>query len=181
LAANLSKAEAEAQRLREWQDVSKRMADDKQQEVAKELQASKSQAAEQQAAAAGERKTCLPEAAGALTRPRRRLPQKGPLLTLPAATWLPPRCTFSALSAGCFCAAGELSALQERLAARDSQLKSLQQETSLLQMHLREAQRVQGAAAEAQAAANTALDRQDAELRVLQQQLKDAKVRPCVC
>lgn len=74
------------------------------------------------------------------------------------------------------CTAGEVSALQERLAARDAQLTSQQQELSLLQLHVREAQRAQGAAAEAQAAANSALDQQEAELAVLQQQLKEAQV-----
>ena len=55
LGVAVSKAEAEVCRLKEWQDVSKRMADDKVQEAAQELQTCKAQAAERQAAARGER------------------------------------------------------------------------------------------------------------------------------
>ena len=77
----------------------------------------------------------------------------------------------------CGCHAGEISTLQERLTARDSQLASLQQELSLLQLHVREAQRAQGAAAEAQAAASKTLDQQEAELLALRQELKNAQVR----
>lgn len=73
-------------------------------------------------------------------------------------------------------AAGEVSGLQERLTSRDAQLASLQQEVSLLQLHVRELQRAQGAAAEAQAAASKALDQQDGELTLLRQQLKEAQV-----
>lgn len=54
LAATLSKAEAEVSRLKEWQDVFKRMADDKAQEAVQELNACKAHAAERQAAARGE-------------------------------------------------------------------------------------------------------------------------------
>jgi chromosome segregation ATPase len=71
---------------------------------------------------------------------------------------------------------GEVSALQERLTARDDQVANLQKELSLLQLHVREAQRAQGAAAEAQAAASKALDQQECELAALRQQLKDAQV-----
>jgi chromosome segregation ATPase len=73
-------------------------------------------------------------------------------------------------------AAGEISALQERLQGRDMQVTSLQQELSLLQLHVRDAQRAQGAAAEAQAAASKALDQQECELAALRQQLKEAQV-----
>jgi len=60
LAAALSKSEAEVGRLKEWQDVFKRMADDKAQEAAQELQAYKAQAADRQAAARGKPHTgCL--------------------------------------------------------------------------------------------------------------------------
>jgi hypothetical protein len=53
LTAALDKADAEVSRLKEWQDVFKRMADDKAQEAAQELQAFKTHAAERQVAAAG--------------------------------------------------------------------------------------------------------------------------------
>lgn len=53
LAAALDKAGADVSRLKEWQDVFKRMADDKAQEAAQELQAFKTHAAERQVAAAG--------------------------------------------------------------------------------------------------------------------------------
>lgn len=46
----------------------------------------------------------------------------------------------------------------------------------MLQLHVREAQRAQGAAAEAQAAASKALDQQETELAALRQQLKEAQV-----
>lgn len=74
------------------------------------------------------------------------------------------------------CFAGELCTLQERLAAREAQLAQSQQEVSLLQLHVREAQRAQGAAAEAQAAASKALDQQEAELASLRQELKETQV-----
>lgn len=67
-------------------------------------------------------------------------------------------------------------ALQERISAGDRRFASLQQEHSLLQIHLREAQRAQGAAAEAQAVASKALDQQDTEMSALQQQLKEVQV-----
>lgn len=73
-------------------------------------------------------------------------------------------------------AVGEISALQERLQSCDTQVSSLQQELSLLQLHVRDAQRAQGAAAEAQAAASKALDQQECELAALRQQLKEAQV-----
>lgn len=53
LAAALDKADVEVSRLKEWQDVFKRMADDKAHEAAQELQAFKTHAAERQVAAAG--------------------------------------------------------------------------------------------------------------------------------
>lgn len=53
LAAAMDKADAEVTRLKEWQDVFKRMADDRAQEAAQELQAFKKHAAERQVAAAG--------------------------------------------------------------------------------------------------------------------------------
>jgi hypothetical protein len=53
LAAALDKADVEVSRLKEWQDVFKRMADDKAQEAAQELQAFKTHAAERQVATAG--------------------------------------------------------------------------------------------------------------------------------
>jgi hypothetical protein len=49
----LEKADAEVSRLKEWTDVFKRVADDKAQQAAQELQASKARAAERQVAAAG--------------------------------------------------------------------------------------------------------------------------------
>lgn len=48
----------------------------------------------------------------------------------------------------------------------------------MLKLHVREAQRAQGAAAEAQAAASKALDQQDTELAALREQLKEAQVWP---
>jgi hypothetical protein len=56
----------------------------------------------------------------------------------------------------------------------------LQQELTMLQLHVREAQRAQGAAAEAQAAASKALDQQETELAALRQQLKEAQVSACL-
>lgn len=53
LAAALDKADADVSRLKEWQEVFKRIADDKAQEAAQELQAFKTRAAERQVAAAG--------------------------------------------------------------------------------------------------------------------------------
>lgn len=76
----------------------------------------------------------------------------------------------------CLAAVGEISALQERLQGRDTQVSSLQQELSLLQLHMRDTQRAQGAAAEAQAAASKALDQQEREVAALRQQLKEAQV-----
>jgi chromosome segregation ATPase len=81
-----------------------------------------------------------------------------------------------AAAGAAFPAVGEVSALQERLTAHDDQVASLQKELSLLQLHVREAQRAQGAAAEAQAAASKAIDQQECELAALRQQLKDAQV-----
>lgn len=49
----LSKAEADLSRLKEWQEVVKRMADDKVQEAAQELQACRAEAAEKQASLSG--------------------------------------------------------------------------------------------------------------------------------
>lgn len=49
----LEKADAEVSRLKEWTDVFKRVADDKAQQAAQELQAFKARAAERQVAAAG--------------------------------------------------------------------------------------------------------------------------------
>lgn len=69
--------------------------------------------------------------------------------------------------------------MQERLNARDAQVTSLQHELTMLQLHVREAQRAQGAAAEAQAAASKALGQQETELAALRQQLKEAQVRTC--
>jgi hypothetical protein len=54
VAASLEKAYAEVDRLKEWQDIFKRMADDKAQEAAQELEACKARAADRQLAAAGE-------------------------------------------------------------------------------------------------------------------------------
>jgi hypothetical protein len=53
LAAALDKADIEVSRLKEWQDVFKRMADDKAHEAAQELQAFETHAAKRQVAAAG--------------------------------------------------------------------------------------------------------------------------------
>lgn len=52
-AASLEKAYAEVDRLKEWQDIFKRMADDKAQEAAHELEVCKARAADRQLAAAG--------------------------------------------------------------------------------------------------------------------------------
>lgn len=51
----------------------------------------------------------------------------------------------------------------------------------MLQLHVREAQRAQGAAAEAQAAAGKALDQQETELTSLRQQLSAAQVGAMMC
>lgn len=53
LVSDLGQAQAEVVRLKEWQDVFKRMADDKSQQAAEELQAVKARAADQHAAMAG--------------------------------------------------------------------------------------------------------------------------------
>jgi hypothetical protein len=78
-------------------------------------------------------------------------------------------------------AAGQLTALQEKLRQRDADVSVLQRQAALMQAQLREAQRAGQAAAEAQAAAGKALDGQAAELAALRQQLKEAEVSGAGC
>lgn len=56
-----NKSQAEVERLKEWLDVMKRMADDKAGEAAEQLEHCRVKAAEQHAATAGVKNTCMLE------------------------------------------------------------------------------------------------------------------------